>query len=146
MHISINVFNDNHFFFTISPVCLKRILSSYFIHDCITKILLRAIATFRIFPAELVLHRKDPNICDCLKSNNQGIFFNWKKKPNKKPQHFNEICPVKTRLFNLQIFIVDTWNIYCKIYQQWSADAFNNILKMYRLKFNYMILNQNDSY
>lgn len=66
MYVNINVCNDNHFFFTISPVCLKRILLSYFIHDCITKILLRAIATIRVFPAELGLHRKDPNICDCF--------------------------------------------------------------------------------
>lgn len=140
MHISINVFNDNHFFFTISPVCLKRILSSYFIHDCITKILLRAIATFRIFPAELVL------VFNSNSNQTIKVSFLTEKKPNKKTQHFNEICPVKTRLFNLQIFIVDSWNIYCKIYQQWSAETFNNILKMYRLKFNYMILNQNDSY
>lgn len=84
MHISINVFNDNHFFFTISPVCLKRILSSYFIHDCITKILLRAIATFRIFPAELVLHRKDPN----NSNSNQTIkvsFLTEKKTKQKTP-------------------------------------------------------------
>lgn len=66
MYISINVFNDNYFFFIIFFVCLKCIFLLYFIYDCIIKILLWVIVIFWIFLVEVVFYWNDLNICDCL--------------------------------------------------------------------------------